>query len=85
MDHGCVMSTTIITPVCSMDAKLREKGSRWLCHTTPSRIHTLIRSRKSGSVEREKEGGGGEKGERKEMCEERGNMLKKEVVVHKGK
>ena len=47
MFQGCERSTTIITVVCSMVSWVRTKGSNWLCQTTPSRIHTPMRSMKS--------------------------------------
>ena len=47
MFHGCERSTTIITVVCSIVSWVRTNGSNWLCQTTPSRIHTPMRSMKS--------------------------------------
>ena len=47
MFHGWERSTTIITIVWPTVSFLRTNGSSWLCHTTPSKTHTPIRSRKS--------------------------------------
>ena len=48
--QGCDMSTTIITVVSWMLDLVRTKESNWLCHTTPSRIQTPIRSTMSVRV-----------------------------------
>ena len=45
--QGCERSTTIITVVCSIVSRVRTNGRSWLCQTTPSRIHTPMRSIKS--------------------------------------
>ena len=44
MVQGCDMSTTIITVVSWILDLVSTNESSWLCQTTPSKIHTLIRS-----------------------------------------
>ena len=82
MAHGWERSTTIITIVWPTVSFLRTNGSSWLCHTTPSKTQTPIRSRKSwGGRKVVGEGGRRKKGREREREEGGRNRGKQESIT----